>query len=179
MTVIHLKSHKWNLVAGIVMLLLGVFVLFNPLGTMLALAFYIGLGFVLAGGLYVLSAIDIKSGWYLLVGLFDILVGLIFMANLGVTAATLPIILALWSLTVGIIQLVGAFDLRKFGLPWSWSLMMGLLGVGFGLLILVYPTLGAVAISTAVGLYALIFGALQLAEYYVSRHSYQIIIDGK
>ena len=95
------NTGRWNLVAGIIMLLLGVFIWFNPFGTMLALAFYLGIGFVLAGGFYIMSSIDIKSGWYLLVGVLDLIVGLILMANLGVTAASLPIILALWCLTGG------------------------------------------------------------------------------
>ena len=177
MPAIKLKNAKWNLVAGIVMLILGLVIWFNPFGTMLALAAYIGIGFMLAGVFYVMASLDIKSGWYLLVGVLDLLVGLILLFNLGVTAASLPVILALWCLTVGVVQIIGVFEIKKYGLPWGWSAIMGAAGVIFGLIILAYPMVGAVTISTVTGLYAVMFGILQLIEYYMSRNSYSILIE--
>lgn len=174
-----LKNPVWNLVAGVVMLLLGIFIWLNPFGTMLALAFYIGVGFVLTGVFYVMASMSIKSGWYLLVGLLDLLLGFILMANLGITAATLPIIVALWCLTVGVIQIVGAWEIKRYGLPWGWSMVMGVAGVVFGLVILAYPMLGAIAISTVIGLYAVMFGILQFAEYYASKDKYALLTEQK
>lgn len=179
MRITKLKNPKWNLVAGIIMMILGIFVWLNPFGTMLALAFYLGLGFVLAGAFYIMASMSIKSGWYLLVGILDLLVGFIFMANLGVTAATLPIIVALWCLTVGVVQAVGALEIRRYGLPWGWSMTMGIIGVMFGLLILVYPMVGMITISTVIGLYAIMFGLLQFAEYYASKDKYALLTDEK
>ena len=167
----------WKLVAGIVMAILGVVILFNPFETMLALAFYIGFGFAAAGCFYMLSAIGIKSGWYLLVGLLDLVVGIILMANLGITAASLPIILALWSLTVGVVQLFGTGELKRIGLPWGWSALMGVVSIGFGVLILAFPLLGAITISMVVGFYVLLFGILQLAEYQMSKNSYRLVVE--
>ena len=175
MFALKLKSNKWNLVAGIVMILFGGVVWFNPFETMVALAFYIGFIFVLVGGAYAMSSFASKSGWYLLVGVLDILIGIILMANLGISAMTLPIILALWCLTVGVIQFVGAFENKKQGYPWSWSLVMGSLGVLFGFLILIYPAVGMVAISTFLGLYAILFGIFQLIEYYVARKTWVMV----
>ena len=177
MITIQTKRSKWNLIAGWVMLFLGGVIWVNPLDTMLALAFYIGIGFVLVGIFYVLSSMNIKSGWYLLVGVLDIVVGGILVANLGVTAATLPIIVALWCLTIGVVQVVGSIEIKRYGLPWGWSALMGALGNIFGLVILAYPVIGAVAISTVVGLYAVMFGLLQLAEYNVLKNSYRLVID--
>ena len=169
MFALKLKSNKWNLVAGIIMILFGGVIWFNPFETMMALAFYIGLIFVVVGGAYAMASFNMKSGWYLLVGILDILIGLILMTNLGVSAMTLPVILALWCLTVGDIQFIGAFENKKFGYPWGWSVIMGSLGVVFGFLILAYPAVGMVAISTFLGLYAVLFGIFQLIEYYMSR----------
>ncbi len=177
MLTVRTKSSKWNLIAGLVMLFLGGVIWVNPLDTMLALAFYIGLGFVLVGVFYILASMNIKSGWYLLVGALDLLVGGILVANLGVTAVSLPIIVALWCLTVGVIQLVGAFEIKKYGLPWGWSSLMGFLGIVFGLVILAYPVVGAVAISTIVGLYVVMFGLLQLVEYQMSKNSYHLVVN--
>ncbi len=177
MVTMKFKNAKWNLIAGIAMLALGLLIWFNPFGTMLALAFYIGLGFILIGAFYMMASMNVKSGWYLLVGALDLLVGLILIFNLGVTAASLPIVLALWSLAVGVIQIIGAFEVKKFALPWKWSAIMGGVGVIFGLVILAYPIIGAVTISTVVGLYAVMFGILQLIEYKISKNSYTIVIE--
>ena len=88
-------------------------------------------------------------------------------------------ILALWCLTVGVIQVIGALEMKRYGFPWGWSVLMGILGIVFGLIILVYPTVGAVTISTVLGIYAMMFGILQLIEYYVSGNIYQIAVDRK
>ena len=114
-----------------------------------------------------------------MVGIFDFVVGLILMTNLGVTAASLPIILALWFLTIGILQIIGAFDLKSYGFPWKGSLLMGIVGAVFGLIILSYPVVGAVTVSTLIGLYIVMFGILQLVEYYLTKDSYRIVIKEK
>ena len=71
MVTMKFKNAKWNLIAGIAMLALGLLIWFNPFGTMLALAFYIGLGFILIGAFYMMASMNVKSGWYLLVGALD------------------------------------------------------------------------------------------------------------
>lgn len=95
-------------------------------------------------------------------GLLDILVGVILVANLGVTAATLPMIFALWCLAVGVIQLVTSFQLRKIGAPWGWSLGIGILGILFAFMILIFPSIGAVTITTLMGMYIICTALLPL-----------------
>lgn len=177
MSIAQHTTNKWNLIAGLIMLLLGGIILFNPFGTLLALAFYIGIGFIITGTFYIFSSMEIKSGWYLLVGTLDVVVGLILVSNLGITASSLPIIFALWSITVGIIQTVGALEIKRIGLPWGWSIIMGIAGICFGLLILSFPFIGAITISTIFGIYAIFFGLLQLAEYQMSKNMYRIVTN--
>ncbi len=179
MLIAKLKNARWNLLAGILMILLGVFIWFNPLGTMMALAAYIGIGFFVVGAFYIMSSTAIKSGWYLLVGIINLLVGIILLLNLGVTAASLPVILALWCLFTGVVELIGAWDMKKYGLPWGFSAIMGGIGVVVGFLILAYPMIGAVTVSVVLGLYAILFGILQLIEYSVSKNSYTIYFEDK
>ena len=92
MPVSRYVNSKWNLFAGVVMLLLGGMIWFNPFDTLIALAFYIGISFIIAGLFYLVSAYELRFGWYLLVGSFDMLVGVVLISNLGITAASLPII---------------------------------------------------------------------------------------
>ena len=159
----------WRLVAGIIMALLGIYVWLNPVVSLLALALYLGIAFIVVGAGYAAISFRYESGWYLLVGLLDIFVGIIFVANLGVTAASLPIIFALWCLAVGIIQIVAAYRSYKGGYGWSWSLVAGILGVVFAFLILVYPVLGTITITALMGAYILLYGVVEILEYVMNR----------
>ena len=173
MVVSRYANSRWKLFAGIVMMLLGLFIWFNPFDTLLALAFYIGLGFVFAGVFYLMSAYELKFGWYLLVGSFDTLVGVVLISNIGITAVSLPVILALWCLTVGIIQIISSLEFKGLDLPWKWTALMGYVGLFFGFSVLMFPTIGAVAISFVIGFYVIMFGILQIIEYKISRNVYK------
>jgi len=97
------------------------------------------------------------------------LVGVIFVGNLGLTAATLPIVLALWFLAIGVMQIVASFSLRREGYSWGWSLLAGVLGVLFAFLILAYPAVGAVTITALVGAYFFMYGVIEIGEYVSNR----------
>lgn len=164
-----LNGSKWHLLAGIVMALLGIYVWFNPVASLVGLALYLGICFIIVGAAYLTVSFSFQSGWYLLVGILDILVGIIMVANLGITAASLPVIFALWCLAVGVIQLTASFRLKKEGLSWSWSLAAGILGILFAFLILGNPLVGAMTITTLMGLYILLYGLIEIGEYFMIR----------
>ena len=163
------RNNIWHLIAGIIMAVMGIYVWFNPAVTMVALAMYLGVLFIVVGAGYFAFSFSFDSGWYMLVGLLDILVGVIFLVNLGVTAASMPVIFALWCLAVGVIQVVTAFRYKKEGFPWIWSMVAGILGIVFAFLILAYPAVGAATITALMGAYILLYGAVEIAEYGMSR----------
>ncbi len=163
------RNNIWHLVAGIIMAVMGIYVWFNPAVTMVALAMYLGVLFIVVGAGYFAFSFSFDSGWYMLVGLLDILVGVIFLVNLGVTAASMPVIFALWCLAVGVIQVVTAFRYKKEGFPWAWTMIAGILGIVFAFLILAYPAVGAATITALMGAYILLYGAVEIAEYGMTR----------
>lgn len=159
----------WHLLAGILMVVLGGYVWFNPVISLVALSLYIGAALIIIGAGYIGSSLNVDSGWFMFVGLIDILIGVILVANIGVTAVTLPIIFALWCIAVGVAQLVSAYHQGRSDLPWGWSFSLGILGIVFGFLILRYPGIGAVTISTLLGLYIVLYGLLEITEYFYFR----------
>lgn len=167
----------WHLVAGVIMAALGVYVWLNPVVSLVALALYLGIAFIVVGLGYAVASFSYESGWYLLVGILDVLVGVILVTNLGVTAATLPIIFALWCLAVGAIQIVAAYRLHKNGYKWSWSLVAGILGVIFAFLILAYPMLGVVTLSALMGAYILLYGIVEILEYTTNRRTLVVVAE--
>lgn len=159
----------WHLIAGFLMVILGVYVWTYPILSVLALSLYIGVALIVIGAGYVGSSLRTESGWFMFVGLIDILVGIILVSNLGVTAVTLPAIFALWCIAVGAAQSISAYRFLKTDQPWGWSASLGLLGLLFGFIILAYPQLGAVAIGTLLGLYIVLYGILEIFEYFYFR----------
>ncbi len=162
-------SNAWHLVAGILMALLGVYVWMNPAATLVAMALYLGIVFIVVGAGYFMASFSLESGWYMLVGLLDIFVGVIFVGNLGVTAASIPVIFALWCLAVGIIQVVTAYQMSKLGASWKWTSVAGILGILFAFLILAYPSIGAFTLTALMGLYVILYGVVEIIEYFYFR----------
>jgi uncharacterized membrane protein HdeD (DUF308 family) len=89
--------------------------------------------------------------------------------NLGITTASLPIIFALWCLAVGVIQLTTSFQLKRAGMSWPWSMTVGILGILFAFLILSNPFIGSITITTLMGLYILLYGLVEIGEYFMIR----------
>ncbi len=159
------RSNFWHLLAGILMAVLGIYVWFNPVVTLVALALYLGIVFIVIGAGYFTASLTLNSGWDMLVGVLDIFVGIIFVSNLGVSAASMPIIFALWCLAVGVIQMVTAFQYRNGGFPWASLMTAGVIGVIFGFLILAYPAIGTITITALMGAYLVLYGVWEIAEY--------------
>lgn len=159
----------WHLIAGIVMTVLGIYVWFNPMVSLVALALYLGIVFIVVGAGYLTISFSYSSGWYMLVGAIDLLVGIVFVTNLGVTAESLPIIFALWCMAVGVIQLVASYQLYRDNQDWLWAMIAGALGIVFGFLILSYPVLGAITLTALMGAYIVLYGIVEIIEYSSNR----------
>jgi uncharacterized membrane protein HdeD (DUF308 family) len=160
------RCSVWHLVSGIVMVILGLLIWANPLSSLYAMAIYLGAVMFVLGCGYVAFSFSQYSGWYLVVGLLDIFVGLIFLTHLGLTVQTLPIIFALWFLATGTMQISAAFDIKKIGLPWIWSMISGLLGVALAFFVLVYQNFGEYALVLTIGFYVVAYGLLSIGEYF-------------
>ena len=160
------KIRKGLLFSSIFMLLAGILAWIFPDTALLAAALYLGVMFLISGGGYLADFYQLRSGWLLAVGLLNIIIGAILILNLGVTVASLPILLAIWILCLGVMQIAFGVDAKSVKDPaWKWIFIAGVLGILFGLMILGYPLLGALAVSTLFGLYFFLYGCLGLAEY--------------
>jgi len=78
----------------------------------------------------------------------------------GITALALVYLIAAWALVTGALEIVAAVRLRQF-VSHEWLLALsGVASLLFGILALLLPLAGAVAIALGVGIYALVFGVL-------------------
>jgi len=163
-------SRNWwvLLLRGVVAILFGVAAFLWPGPTLYVLVLLFG-AYALLDGLFALFAA--MSGhfsgdnlWALLLeGIIGIGVGIVTFAWPGVTGLALLYLIAFWAITTGVFEIVAAFRLpRHIGGGWLLALS-GLLSVLFGVLLVIAPGEGALAVIWLIAAYAISFGILLVA----------------
>ena len=75
----------------------------------------------------------------------------------------LLMVIAIWAIIIGIVQIWGAIELRKI-LDDTWLLgLTGALSIAFGVIMMAKPGAGAVALVWTIGWFAIVFGGLYIA----------------
>jgi len=104
-----------NMIMGGLFVLAGLFMIFNGGITFLSVAFVIGLLFILAGAIECLSyksyrGVEEDNKWVLIDGLVMFILGILIIFNKLSADATVPLVLGLWVLTIGVRNLVRAWE---------------------------------------------------------------------
>lgn len=162
------RNWGWVALRGVVAILFGILTLFNPGITLAALLLLFGAFALVDGTFMVVSAIANRKGqprWValLLGGLLGIAVGIITFVMPGITAVALLAVIAVWAILTGMAEIVAAIRLRKV-ITGEWLFVLaGLMAVAFGVILVVQPGAGALAMALWIGVYALISGILMVA----------------
>jgi uncharacterized membrane protein HdeD (DUF308 family) len=160
-------GHNWGWIVlrGVAAVLFGVLAIAWP-GITLATLVIVWGAYALAEGLLTLIAAwqvrdEGRPFWSLVVvGLLGIAAGVITFLWPGITALTLLMIIAVWALIMGIFQIVAAIRLRKV-IEREWLLgLSGVASVIFGVLMIISPGAGALAVLSLIAAYAIVFGVL-------------------
>ena len=104
-----------------------------------------------------------RWGWLLFDGLVSVGAAAVAFFWPQITALALLTLIALWAVVTGIAQIVAAVELRRV-ITGEWLLVLsGLLSIAFGVLMLIFPGAGALAVVSAIGIYSIVFGVLLTA----------------
>jgi uncharacterized membrane protein HdeD (DUF308 family) len=148
---------------GVLAIVFGILALIWPGITVLALALLFG-AFVLVNGVMLLIASYRRRAdggqrpALIVAGVLGLLAGLVTLIWPGVTTLVLVVLIGAWAVVTGLAEIWGAAQLRAGWLP----ALIGALTVIAGVLILVRPGVGAVALATVLGIYAIVVGVLLL-----------------
>src|SRR5262249_57313726 len=78
-------------------------------------------------------------------------------------ALVMLVFIAVWAIVLGVMEIYGEIKLRK-EIDNEWLLILGgLLSVVFGIVLLVRPGAGALALIWVIGAYAIAFGIIYIA----------------
>ena len=166
-TVVHTLKLNWWLLAlrGLIAVVFGVLAFMWPGATLITLVWLFGAFALLNGILSLVLAAKTPKGYpkvgsLILGGLLGILAGLLALVMPGITALGLLILIAAWAIATGVMELVAAVRLRTI-IANEWLLILaGIASVAFGVILLLQPAAGALALIWLIGAWALVFGIL-------------------
>lgn len=164
---LHAFAGSWWIVLlrGIAAILFGIAAFVWPALTLTLLVLIYGIYALVDGVIALLAAATgrakaIPRWWLVAVGVLGIITGAITLLWPGITALVLAIFIGAWALAHGVLEIVAAFTLRReIGIEW-WLVAAGALSVLFGVLVLMAPGAGALALIWTIGAYSIAFGAL-------------------
>jgi uncharacterized membrane protein HdeD (DUF308 family) len=163
------------LLRGIAGILFGLLTLFAPDISLAALVLFFGAYAFVDGVLAIISAVrhrgETDRGWLIFEGIAGIAAGVLTFIWPGITALALLYVIAAWALVTGAFEIAAAIRLRKV-ITGEWLLILsGIASIGLGVLLVLFPASGALALVLWIGAYALVFGAL-LVGFSIRLHSW-------
>jgi uncharacterized membrane protein HdeD (DUF308 family) len=161
---LELLARRWQLVVlrGVVAVLFGVVAIAWPGITVLSLALLFGAYTLLDG----ISALTMGFGhgtgsdrmYMVLLGILGVVAGLISLIWPQITVIVLLVIIAVWAIVAGVTQIAAAIRLRKV-IRNEWFLALtGAVALVLGVLLIVQPAEGAIALVVAIATFALAWG---------------------
>jgi len=160
---VHARSWGLLVLRGVVALGFGVVALAWPDITLGALVIFFG-AFALADGVFALLTAAFGGGgdrgWTALAGVAGVAAGVATFAWPGLTAVALLWIIAAWAIVTGVTAIVAGVLLRRYMVGESLLILAGVLSVVLGVLLVVDPSRGALAVIYVLGAYAIVAGVV-------------------
>ena len=161
-----LARNWWALaLRGAIAALFGVFALARPTTSFIFLVALFGAWWLADGALAIVAAVVAarrRERWWPLIaeGVASIALGAALYLIPGITVRILLWFVGAWAVVSGAFRIVAAVRLRSF-IDGEWLLgATGVLAVLFGLLVIASPETGAIALTVAIGVFALLYGLL-------------------
>jgi uncharacterized membrane protein HdeD (DUF308 family) len=176
---VHALAKNWwlLLLRGIAAIVFGVLAFAWPGMTLLTLILFYGAFALVDGVLAIIAAITggapAPRWWLAIIGLLGIVAGLLTFLMPGLSALVLLFFIAAWAIATGVLQIIGAIQLRK-EIDNEWLLILGgAISVLFGLGVMVAPGAGALALVWVIGTYAVIIGGvLVVLAFRLKKHAH-------
>lgn len=163
-----LARNWWALaIRGIAAIIFGILAFIWPGSALVVLVLLFG-AYALVDGIFAIVAAvtghaQPANFWALILeGVVGIIIGLVTFFWPGLTAIALLYVIAAWALITGVLEVIMAVRLRR-EISNEWLLgLSGLASIIFGLLLVIFPGTGALAVIWLIAAYAIIFGIILL-----------------
>ena len=175
---LHGLARNWWLILlrGIAAVVLGVLAFVWPAITFVTLLLLFGI-YALADGVLALAAAIMgtsptPSWWLAIVGVAGLTAGVLTFLRPDIASVALLIVIAAWAFVSGLMQIIGAIELRK-EIDNEWLLIIsGIFSIIFAAILLIQPVLGTLALIFSLGCFAIGYGILLIAfAFRLKRHT--------
>ena len=171
-----LKSLSTSLIArGILAAAVGIIALAWPSVTVLALVIVFAVYAFTAAGLQAARAFSSRTAGpvigHLLIGLADLAAGVVALAWPGPTALVLVLIVGVWAVIAGLVEISAAFASGEPAGTRAMFILAGLATAAFGVVLCARPGIGAITLALLFGLFNLITGTWAVAHGIELRHA--------
>lgn len=152
-------------ITGILFLIAAFVVMRYPLATLKTVTFIFAVvaiirGIAILAGYSTLRQLTGKLAWVsLLMGIFDLVIGVIFLVNSNFGVATITMMFAIWFLVDSVGSLFNVGHLRIAGTGWFvLYLVLDILAVIVSLMLFMQPVVAAITLVTLLSMFFVLFG---------------------
>jgi uncharacterized membrane protein HdeD (DUF308 family) len=154
---------RWALILfGIISIVVGVLALVWPEVTILALVILLGIDILIWGVLLVVNAFQTGEGRVLAVilGVLALIAGTALFLRPMRNLPALLVVLSVFWVVGGLVEAIGSIVDR--GRSWGWELVSGLVSIGAGIAVIVWPGITLFAIAVVAGVWMIVIGFMRL-----------------
>lgn len=153
------------LIRGIIAVIFGIVALVWPDVTVKVLIVVVGIFWIIDGIVSAIRAIQARKVvmswvWWLAGALVSVIAGVVLFVWPDLTALAFAYLMGFWAILVGILEIIGSFQVMANGGQWIGSMVAGALALIFGLILVIWPGSGIIGLMWLVGIFAIAFGVL-------------------
>ncbi len=163
-----IKHWYLSLIVGIIFIAVGIWVFLTPVSSYITLAILFAVMFLVTGIIEISFAIGNRKelsnwGWTLAVGIIDLLVGILLVAQPGISILVLPIYVGFAVMFRSISAISWSVELKNLGvLSWGNLLAVGILGLLFSFILLWNPMFAGMTIVVCTALAFIFIGCFYI-----------------
>lgn len=167
-----------NMISSIIFLILGLLLVFKTEGTINLISSIIGCILLINGGFSTIKYFKENDNKVnIIYGIVAILAGFILILNPTTIVSILPFVLGVYFTISGIIKFKYALDIKNYQRRTPvFMLIVSIMMMICGILFIINPFSGAVAITKTIGIYLIIYSVLDIINSITLRKGMDIII---
>lgn len=165
-------SFSWgSLLIGILFVIAALFVFRDPTVALVSIAWFIGVVAIIDGIYLIFFRSKLKNlvGYHstalMVVGILDVLFGIVILFNLGGSIVALPIVFAIWFIADSVVGLMTAGVSKAVSSGYYWfTIIINILGIIVGVMLLTNIAASALTLAFLVGFYLMWFGIIRIVD---------------
>lgn len=172
------KNWWLSLILGILFVAVALILMFFPLQSYGVLAILFSITMFVSGIFEITFSVSNKKalpgwGWYLALGVLDLILGVFLLIYPGLSMAVIPFIFGFWLMFRGFSIIGYSIDLQRFGSKnWGWYLALGILTIICAVGVIFYPVAGAFSVVYIIAFIFLFLGIARVMLAFDLRNLY-------